>query len=642
MQSLSSTTRERLPVLALAITLATFALVAIDLILVSWNQAAVSIEPGELLACLPKLLVALPTAAGALVLIGGALVWVFELLTPSRWARRTWVLLLMTLPLLIMVPPLFDGRAISASSWRYPGMAAACAAALLFVAVVQWVVGRAEKFVRGRGPAVLGSFVVSAAAVALCGQVTTRMLVGLYTGFHQGLSLVALFILTGAFYLGLRLVERPQRPRLTIFVLLATAVFAVPLGMRLSRGAVFARTLLVDHAPFSGVILGPLSVLENRAWSLARPRGVGALDPEAVFPRVQFQTSSPRRSVLLITVDALRGDVIGTPGGTEPSSMPRLQRMLGEHLYFARAYSPGNNTSVSIPALSLGYIPTPGETADIEHLLPVALKDWGYHSEFYFPAHEDATFRNVRAFTDKGFHFDLYHPEYRPAAEILAAVERRLAGFDSEQPFFFWIHLSDVHSPFYLRTEPHRRALAATYREEVARLDDVLAPFLERITLRHPELVWAVSSDHGESLGERGVKLHGSNLYDEQVRVPLVIGGPAAPPGIVSAPVSLTDLGATLLSMAGAEVPASVATLPLAQAPQSSVAPVFMRGNTRLCGLVEGPWKIIADNARGALYLFHLPSDPTESHNRIVEDLDRSRRLLDALYQRCPYDRIPL
>ena len=62
-------------------------------------------------------------------------------------------------------------------------------------------------------------------------------------------------------------------------------------------------------------------------------------------------------------------------------------------------------------------------------------------------------------------------------------------------------------------------------------------------------------ADHGEGLGDHGQPYHSTDLYDSQIRVPLVIAGPGIAPHHVGETVSLTDLTPTLVELAGFEPP---------------------------------------------------------------------------------------
>ena len=60
-----------------------------------------------------------------------------------------------------------------------------------------------------------------------------------------------------------------------------------------------------------------------------------------------------------------------------------------------------------------------------------------------------------------------------------------------------------------------------------------------------------ITADHGEEFQEHGGWWHGTTLYEEQIRVPLIVRAPGLAPRRVSAPVQTIDIAPTLLSMAG-------------------------------------------------------------------------------------------
>ena len=62
----------------------------------------------------------------------------------------------------------------------------------------------------------------------------------------------------------------------------------------------------------------------------------------------------------------------------------------------------------------------------------------------------------------------------------------------------------------------------------------------------------AITSDHGEALGEEGRWGHGRRLSDIELHVPLAIRRPNTQGGVMDEPVAVADLGHTLLAMAGA------------------------------------------------------------------------------------------
>ena len=153
-------------------------------------------------------------------------------------------------------------------------------------------------------------------------------------------------------------------------------------------------------------------------------------------------------------------------------------------------------------------------------------------------------------------------------------------------PFFLFLHFNEPH---YIYEPPERfrrgpdgkpvpifrdierllpgtfslppariRELTTLYNGETANLDALLSSLfslLDRLRLSGRTLL-IITSDHGESLGEHGLWTHGDSLYEEQVRVPLIMRFPGViPPGttVREGPISLVDLVPTVLDLAGCQ-----------------------------------------------------------------------------------------
>ncbi len=283
-------------------------------------------------------------------------------------------------------------------------------------------------------------------------------------------------------------------------------------------------------------------------------------------------------SVLLVTLDTLRADVLGCYG--HPKSLtPNLDRIAAEGARFSRAYTV---TPLTIPAHSsifTGMLPPRHGVRDNGDMfldegattLAELMKGRGY-----------ATMASVGAEVTShhwGFAqgFDAFFDdmgESREEEQNRWRVERRgdevledaygwLAEHAAgEEPFFGWIHLFDPHAP-YVAPEPFRsREAARPYMAEVAYTDHLIGELLERLdSLGRLDDTWLViTGDHGEGLGSHGEQMHGVLLYDATTRVPMMI----RPPGgleqglVVDQPVSIVDLLPTIAGIAGFEVPDSV------------------------------------------------------------------------------------
>ena len=122
-----------------------------------------------------------------------------------------------------------------------------------------------------------------------------------------------------------------------------------------------------------------------------------------------------------------------------------------------------------------------------------------------------------------------------------------------QKRFFAFLHLYEPHSP-WSPPEPYRD-LNSPYDGEVASADALVGRFLDGLRLMglSDRLIVALTSDHGEGLGDHGEQEHGLLLYREAIHVPLVLRLPdrAGHGSRVSGPVAQVDIAPTLLDLAG-------------------------------------------------------------------------------------------
>ena len=97
------------------------------------------------------------------------------------------------------------------------------------------------------------------------------------------------------------------------------------------------------------------------------------------------------------------------------------------------------------------------------------------------------------------------------------------------QPFFFFFHIYEPHTP-YEPPEPFRSRYASAYDGEVATADDVVGKFLDYLRAEgiYDRATILLMSDHGEGLGDHGEDEHGVLLYRETLQVPLMLKLPKA------------------------------------------------------------------------------------------------------------------
>jgi arylsulfatase A-like enzyme len=95
------------------------------------------------------------------------------------------------------------------------------------------------------------------------------------------------------------------------------------------------------------------------------------------------------------------------------------------------------------------------------------------------------------------------------------------------------------------------------YDAQVGYMDDQLRPLFAALRARGllDNSIVVFTADHGEEIFEHGRYGHGGTLYEEVVRVPLLVWDSAGTRGRVDAPVSLVDVAPTVLDRVGLPVP---------------------------------------------------------------------------------------
>ena len=196
---------------------------------------------------------------------------------------------------------------------------------------------------------------------------------------------------------------------------------------------------------------------------------------------------------------------------------------------------------------------------------------------------------------------------------------------DLDRAFLRWYGLD--RNP--IRDSKHLKAMRRGFCALAHYVDDKLGELLDVLDesgLRDDTIV-IFTADHGEMLGEKGL-IQKRSLYDWSTRIPLVIDDPfasqgsSAGHGVVETPVSLIDIPATLLDIAGAKAVRPLdgrSLLPAIRGGNFAEVPVISEyhaeGIMRPCFMVrKGAWKYIYIH-RSACQLFNLENDPGEWNN---------------------------
>jgi arylsulfatase A-like enzyme/lipoprotein NlpI len=360
-----------------------------------------------------------------------------------------------------------------------------------------------------------------------------------------------------------------------------------------------------------------------------------------------FARGAPK-DVVLVTIDTLRADAVGFAGKRRVAT-PVLDGLAKAGVSFTHAHAHAVVTLPSHASILTGLTPREHGIHDndgfrLDASIPTLatwLKARGYATGAFiggFPL--DARFGLARG-------FDVYDQRYplgeglpgfvlpeRPATDVVAAALGWLQR--TAQPRFLWVHLYDCHAPYRPPAPFDGLYAGEPYLGEVAGVDAALSPLVAALDPANTLL--AVTSDHGESLGEHGEASHGLFAYEGTLAVPLVLWSPGRLPARSDpVPASHVDIAPTILEAIGAapERPLPGQSLlsrrrPARDCPFEALTASLTRGWAPLSGVISGRYKYIE---LPLPELYDLEADPGETRNLVSDraaDVRRLRALLPA------------
>ena len=398
-------------------------------------------------------------------------------------------------------------------------------------------------------------------------------------------------------------------------------------------------------------------------------------------------------NIVVVVSDTLRQDYLGCYGNRWVRT-PNLDRFAKESVVFDRAYAASFPTMPMRADLFtgkftfnyLGWAPLPHDEVTVQGLLSQA----GYRTT----AVVDTPFfvRNGYGY-DRGFHdfiwirgqgperpdvnYERRYEEDYCAPMTFRAAERWLERHYKER-FFLYVDTWDPHEPWdppahyveqylpdwdgrivnpcywYWRerglTERDLEVARACYAGEITMVDRWFGRLMERLEslgiLDRTAVIF--TSDHGFYFGEHGMfgktlmegrKFHGAPLYEEVAKIPLLIRVPGMRPRRTGALVSVPDIAATLLDLAGVDIPDSfqgrsllpllrgeplpgrrmvVTTMPLYNPGEvTRVVDAFERRVEEFlpATITSGPWQMLYTREGYPVELYNLKDDPQERRN---------------------------
>jgi arylsulfatase A-like enzyme len=438
---------------------------------------------------------------------------------------------------------------------------------------------------------------------------------------------------------------------------------ADPLSKPAHRGWLHADVDLQKHAG-RGVEL----VFETRSFEKTD-------DPRRAFwgaPAVTVESDSAPLAIIFL-VDTLRADHT-TPYGYGRDTTPELKRFSRDAVVFEQAIVQASWTKPSVASILTSLLPGRHLAVQLRDPLESGHVTLGEMLQAKGYATGAAIANSVIYSAGNNFEqgFDsfsgLHDAEGRASKEVPAGpvMDEALRFLDSRRglPTFLYVHTMDPHvpylppPPFDRKFEPHpkpghpgvdprtdykepadRERLIAQYDGDIAYGDQEFGRFLDELKKRglYDRALIVFMADHGEEFLDHGQWLHGRSVFDELVRIPLIVKFPRSRDAgkRVRQQVQSVDVLPTVLAELGLPVPAPpvVAGRPLQNvvrggAPEPpAVSEISHRGHVAH-GMRTGRDKYIQSfSPREAELYFDLIRDPKEQTSRLAENGERVRLL---------------
>ena len=442
----------------------------------------------------------------------------------------------------------------------------------------------------------------------------------------------------------------------------ATRSEGARLRVEVSGQVVWEGSLSVGEAEPVRVDLSRFGGETHSLRLVSDPDGDPALDYVFIADPVVFVPEAEPARVVVIFIDTLRPDHMSIYGSARDTT-PHLAAWAEQGAVFEQARSVAPWTLPSTRAILQG---EPPEQWGWLPNAPERLAAQGWATAFIAGnVYLSGNFDMARGF---GTHRCINWPR----AAVQLARAREFLSDHADRSTFLLLHFMDLHLPYeeplryrklyagerpaaldtdgFLRTEVMRASnklgaegkqyVMDRYDQSLRYLDDQISSFLDELG---PKDTVVLLADHGEEFWDHDGFEHGHSLYDELLRVPLVVHGPGIAPGRHAEPVSLLDVAPTLLTAAGID-PVGMEGIALqelidggaeASARFEARAQAFGRP---LYG--ERQWAVMADAhkylaAKGKDELYNLEEDPGEQVD-LSEDQDPQPwwdRMSEALAQ---------
>ncbi len=353
-------------------------------------------------------------------------------------------------------------------------------------------------------------------------------------------------------------------------------------------------------------------------------------------------SSAKRYNLIYIFVDALRADHLGAYGYHRDTS-PNLDRLAARSAVFDNSFTPSPNTYQAVPK----FMQSAYWDGHYETWTEVLARN-GYKT-FLFPRRLAFLQRHVKGIEQ------IIKPGKKGLNSTVDKAIEVLSQHPQERPFCAYIYVPDPHLPFARHAKfNYGSSFTDLYDGEIAYTDFQLGrlfDWLDKSGKMNDTMV-VIMADHGESVGERAVYKHNSQLYNEQMRIATIFYVPGLAPRRIPDYVSSIDLGATILNTVGLDYPkqyAGVSLLPLLRGEPFSHPPIYGEQvykyespyvqlsenvhppSRKYMVITQDGYKLIYNRDYYNFELYNLREDPREErnlYNRMPDKAEEMKRMV--------------
>jgi arylsulfatase A-like enzyme len=395
-----------------------------------------------------------------------------------------------------------------------------------------------------------------------------------------------------------------------------------------------------------------------------------------------------RFNVIFIIVESLRADQLRAYGSSR-TVMPSTEIIAQRSRIFRNAWAQSSHTSYAVLSPLSSHYPLRSATRHVypekmsypRVLIYDVLKSLGYRTAIFSSSNEnwEGMINYLRTSNlDMLFHApasteprlleagDIGFAQWAKGTNQAGSVDDRVTVAEAikwldqqgDQPFFLYLNLQSAHLPYRIpETAPRRfsptsidfkirfgyfpvdrvSTVKDVYADSLAYVDaqiDRLFQYLDRRRVLDNSVI-VLTGDHGQAFYEHGFFAHASYLFDEVMRVPLIIHAPGLKPGIDQRPVQHIDVAPSILDLLGLPRHPSFQGESLIGPTPALDKSIYMVAQTSLAheyGIIRSGWKLVYDSRSNKYRLYNLSNDPMERFDLSTTEVDMFQDLAFRLH----------